>query len=65
MRPLPPFKVKPLRTITVRRIVSADSIRELAEQEQSIKPARAALCITKPPRKAALKILSRASNDTH
>ena len=64
MRPLPPFKVKPLRTLTVRRTVSADTIRELAEQEPAcIKPARAMMRIAKPARKGTLKILGRPGND--
>ena len=64
MRPLPPFKVKPMRTVIVRRTVSADIIRELAEQDPTtIKPARAMMRIAKPARKATLKILGRAGND--
>ncbi len=64
MRPLPPFKIKPLRTVTVRRTISADVIREIAEQSPaSIKPARAMMRISQPTRKGSLKILGRASND--
>jgi hypothetical protein len=64
MRPLPPFKLKPIRVNHVRRVVSAETIQELAgELPDSVKPARAALRIQQPIRKAALKVLGRADND--
>lgn len=66
MRPLPPFKVKPLKTVTVRRIMSADAIRDLIEPVPTcIRPARATMRLTKPMRKATLRILGRPGNDTH
>jgi hypothetical protein len=64
MRPLPPFKLKPIRVNQVRRVVSAETIQELAgELPDSVKPARATLRIQQPIRKAALKVLGRADND--
>ena len=64
MRPLPPFKVKPVRTLTVRRVISAETIRDLAGHEPTgIKPARGAMRIQPPLRKSSLKVLGRADND--
>lgn len=64
MRPLPPFKAKPMKAVTVRRILSADVIRDLVETEPTcIRPARATMRMTKPMRKATLRILGRPGND--
>ncbi|MGQ0671823.1 MAG: hypothetical protein ACT4N2_02920 [Hyphomicrobium sp.] len=64
MRPLPPFRVKPVRTLAVRRTLTAESIRELAGQEPTgIKPARATLSLSTPARRATLRILGGADND--
>lgn len=64
MRPLPPFKVKPVRVSTVRRVVSAETIQELAGVlPDGVKSARIAMRIQQPIRKAALKVLGRADND--
>ena len=64
MRPLPPYRLKPIRTTNVRRVVSAETIQELAGYElEGIKSARTALRIQRPMRKGALRVLSAADND--
>lgn len=64
MRPLPPFKLKPVRFQSVRRQVTADTIRDLAGQEpEGIRPARAAMRLASPLRRSTLKVLGRPAND--
>jgi hypothetical protein len=64
-RPLAPFRVRPIRAMEVRRTVSAELIREIAERHPPcIKPARALLRITPPIKKSAMRVLASPANDT-
>lgn len=64
MRPLPPFKFKPVRFQSVRRQVTAETIYELAGQEpEGIRPARGTMRLPSPLRRSTLKVLGRADND--
>ena len=65
-RPLPPYRVKPLRTLVVRRTFDTAIIHDLATDEPiSIRPARNTLKIAKPGTAGRLKVLGRTANDTH
>lgn len=63
-RPLPPFRVKPLRSVLVRRVIDIGTIRDMAfEEPMNIKPARQTLKTSKPDPSARLKVLGRTAND--
>jgi hypothetical protein len=59
-RPLPPFRVKPLRTVVVRKTVNAERIREIAaELQNDSAPAASPLRVAKPGDSSRLKVLGR------
>ena len=63
-RPLPPFRVKPMRSDYVRKSVSAEAIREFAQNEPvTIKSARLPLRILKPAAGQRLRVIGRPAND--
>lgn len=63
-RPLPPFRVKPLRQESVRKTARAETIRALAESEPTtIKALRQPVRISRLATVSRLRVLGRAAND--
>ena len=61
LRPLPPFRLRPLKKAGIRKTVTAEQIRETAEDPPlSIKGARVALKLSRPAAGARLKVLGRS-----
>jgi hypothetical protein len=64
-RPLPPFRVKPVRSTIVRRTIDAAMIREwAAEASLGLKSQPPALRVAKSGDVARLKVLGRAEAGT-
>ena len=62
-RPLPPFRLRPLRKASVRKTVTADQIRDTADDPpMTIKGTRVSLKLTRPASGARLKVLGRSLN---
>jgi hypothetical protein len=63
LRPLPPFRLRPLKKASVRKTVTADQIREATEEPPlSIKGARVSLKLASPLPGTRLKVLGRSLN---
>ncbi len=61
LRPLPPFRLRPLKKASVRKTVAVDQIRETTDDPPlSIKGARVALKLSRPAAGARLKVLGRS-----
>lgn len=65
LRPLPPFRVKPLRRVVVRKTIGAERIREIAS-EMLIDPSQTAnpLRVGKPGDVSRLKVLGRSTSNS-
>ena len=62
LRPLPPFRVRPLRKATIRKASTTDEFRDLADGEPvSIKGLRRSLKLARPAPASRLRVLGRAS----
>lgn len=61
LRPLPPFRLRPLKKAVVRKTVTADQISDAADDAPlSIKGTRVSLKLTRPATGARLKVLGRS-----
>jgi hypothetical protein len=65
LRPLPPFRAKPLRTIVVRKTIDAERIREItSEMLSDPSPTASPLRVGKPGDASRLKVLCRPASNT-
>ena len=64
-RPLPPFRVKPLRSVVVRKTIDAERIREIAAgMPDGPVSAAGPLRVAKPGDASRLKVLGRTGSDS-
>jgi hypothetical protein len=62
LRPLPPFRVRPLKKAAVRKASASDEFRDLADGEPvSIKGLRRSLKLSRPAPASRLRVLGRGA----